>query len=91
MPIGSVGVYYRQMTQEQRAGSVAVANEEAVRAWNTVLYERWKLNRKVFVGALAEVTEDVFELFPPPNAGAASTSGAALARRLSSWLSSSDR
>jgi ubiquinone/menaquinone biosynthesis C-methylase UbiE len=51
------------------AGAVAVANEEAVRAWDTVLYERWKLNRKVFVGALSEVTEDVFELYPPPEGG----------------------
>jgi hypothetical protein len=33
------------------AGAVAHANEEAVRAWDTVLYERWKKNRKVFVGA----------------------------------------
>src|SRR5450759_1811826 len=57
------------MTQQQRAGAVAVANEEAVRAWDTVLYERWKSNRKVFVGALAEVTEEVFELFPPPERG----------------------
>ena len=48
------------------AGAVAVANEEAVRAWDTVLYERWKSNRKVFVGALSEVTEDVFDLYPPP-------------------------
>ena len=58
------------MTQQQRAGAVAVANEEAVRAWDTVLYERWKSNRKVFVGALAEVTENVFKYFP-----AARTSG----------------
>ena len=57
------------MTQQQPAGAVAVANEEAVRAWDTVLYERWKSNRKVFVGALGEVTEDVFELFPPPERG----------------------
>ena len=54
------------MTQQPPAGAVAVANEEAVRAWDTVLYERWKSNRKVFVGALAEVTEEVFERFPPP-------------------------
>src|SRR6266581_4556685 len=57
------------MTQQQRAGAVAVANEEAVRAWDTVLYERWKSNRKVFVGALGEVTEEVFELLPPPERG----------------------
>jgi SAM-dependent methyltransferase len=53
------------MTDEQRVGGVAIANEEAVRAWDTVLYERWKSNRKVFVGALQEVTGDAFELFPP--------------------------
>lgn len=48
---------------------MAPANEEAVRAWDTVLYERWKQNRKVFVGALDEVTEDLFERFPPPRGG----------------------
>jgi SAM-dependent methyltransferase len=53
------------MTRLQSAGAVAIANEEAVRAWDTVLYERWKSNRKVFVGALEEVTGEVFELFPP--------------------------
>lgn len=53
------------MTHEQSAGAVAIANEEAVRAWDTVLYERWKSNRKVFVDALQEVTRDAFELFPP--------------------------
>lgn len=51
------------------AGAVAAANEEAVRAWDTVLYERWKSNRKVFVGALSEVTTEVFERFPPPEHG----------------------
>ncbi|MBA2637756.1 MAG: class I SAM-dependent methyltransferase [Solirubrobacterales bacterium] len=57
------------MTQQQRPGAVALANEEAVRAWDTVLYERWKGNRRVFVGALAGVTEEVFERFPPPEGG----------------------
>src|SRR5947199_3258047 len=51
------------------AGAVAVANEEAVRAWDTVLYERWKSNRTVFVDALTEVTEELFQLFPPPEGG----------------------
>ncbi len=50
----------------QAVGAVAPANEEAVRAWDTVLYERWKKNRKVFVGALDEITEELFERFPPP-------------------------
>ena len=54
---------------EQQAGAVAVANEEAVRAWDTVLYERWKQNRKVFVGALEGVTEEFFDRFPPPDGG----------------------
>lgn len=51
------------------AGAVAPGNEEAVRAWDTVLYERWKLNRKVFVGALEEVTEAAFDRCPPPVGG----------------------
>src|SRR5688500_19297791 len=57
------------MTQAQQAGATAPANEEAVRAWDTVLYERWKKNRKVFVGALAEMTERTFEHLPPPEGG----------------------
>lgn len=51
------------------AGTVAWANQEAVRAWDTVLYERWKQNRKVFVGALDEVTQEVFDRAPPPEGG----------------------
>jgi ubiquinone/menaquinone biosynthesis C-methylase UbiE len=51
------------------AGGVAPANEEAVRAWDTVLYERWKKNREVFVGALDEITEDLLERSPPPEGG----------------------
>lgn len=50
-------------------GFVAPANEEAVRAWDTVLYERWKQNRRVFVGALDEVTAELLEWGPPPPAG----------------------
>lgn len=40
-----------------------------MRAWDTVLYERWKKNRQVFVGALDEVTGELFERFPPPQGG----------------------
>jgi ubiquinone/menaquinone biosynthesis C-methylase UbiE len=54
------------VAETPRSGAVALANEEAVRAWDTVLYERWKLNRKVFVGALDGVTGDLFEMYPPP-------------------------
>ncbi len=57
------------MSQHQSAGVVSPANEEAVRAWDTVLYERWKTNREVFVGALQEVTEEVFDLSAPPEGG----------------------
>lgn len=57
------------MTQAQQAGATAPANEEAVRAWDTVLYERWKTNRKVFVGALAGITEQAFDELPPPEGG----------------------
>jgi ubiquinone/menaquinone biosynthesis C-methylase UbiE len=57
------------MTRLRDSGPVAPGNEEAVRAWDTVLYERWKKNREVFVGALDEVTEEVFDRFPPPEGG----------------------
>ena len=40
-----------------------------MRAWDTVLYERWKKNRLVFVGALEGITEELFERFPPPEGG----------------------
>jgi ubiquinone/menaquinone biosynthesis C-methylase UbiE len=57
------------MAQSQNSGAVAIGNEEAVRAWDTVLYERWKQNREVFVGALGEVTDAIFERYPPPAGG----------------------
>ncbi len=57
------------MAQPQSSGTVAIGNEEAVRAWDTVLYERWKKNRKVFVGALDGLTDELFGRFPPPQGG----------------------
>ena len=57
------------MALSQSSGAVAVGNEEAVRAWDTVLYERWKTNRKVFVEALDVLTEEVFDRYPPPPGG----------------------
>jgi SAM-dependent methyltransferase len=57
------------MAEPKAAGVPAPANEEAVRAWDTVLYERWKTNREVFVGALDEVTEESFDRSPPPAGG----------------------
>jgi len=57
------------MAGSRSSGTVAPGNEEAVRAWDTVLYERWRQNRKVFVGALDEVTDELFERYPPPQGG----------------------
>jgi len=57
------------MSQLRDPGPVAPGNVEAVRAWDTVLYERWKQNRAVFVGALGEVTGELFDRFPPPQGG----------------------
>lgn len=57
------------MTETGSTPSVAPGNEEAVRAWDTVLYERWKRNRAVFVGALQGVTDELFEMAPPPEGG----------------------
>ncbi len=57
------------MTGSRTSGAVAPGNEEAVRAWDTVLYERWKKNRAVFVGALDEVTRELFDRYPPPQGG----------------------
>lgn len=51
-------------TMTPSPGQVAAANEEAVRAWDTVLYERWKTNRKVFVGALDDATDALLERYP---------------------------
>jgi len=51
------------------SGRAAPGNEEAVRAWDTVLYERWKRNRAVFVGALDGVTRELLDRYPPPPGG----------------------
>ena len=59
----------RTVASVRPAGAVAPANEEAARAWDTVLYERWKRNRDVFVGALEGMTEEIFDRFPPPAGG----------------------
>lgn len=68
MPSGE-GYSLGAMNPGEPAGAVAPANEEAVRAWDTVLYERWKMNRKVFVGALDEITHQAYELASPPEGG----------------------
>src|SRR5262245_48762617 len=57
------------MAHLQEPGAIAQGNEEAVRAWDTVLYERWKQNRAVFVEALDGITEELFESYPPPAGG----------------------
>jgi ubiquinone/menaquinone biosynthesis C-methylase UbiE len=40
-------------------------NEEAVRAWDTVLYERWRNQREIFVGGVAAFSQRAFESDPP--------------------------
>ena len=57
------------MAEGQTSAPVATGNDESVRAWDTVLFERWKQNREVFVGALSGVTQELFELYPPPVGG----------------------
>ena len=57
------------MAYARPAGAIAPANEEAARAWDTVLYERWKRNREVFVGSLQGMTEELLARFPPPEGG----------------------
>ena len=57
------------MSEAEGTPATAVGNEEAVRAWDTVLFERWKRNRDVFVTALTEVTAELFEKAPPPDGG----------------------
>ena len=57
------------MAEPPTSAAVATGNDEAVRAWDTVLFERWKQNREVFVGALGAVTEELFTRFPPPEGG----------------------
>jgi len=42
------------------------ANDEAIRAWDTVLYERFKQYRHIFVGALTQFSEDAFRTDAPP-------------------------
>jgi len=46
--------------------TVGSANEEAIRAWDTVLYERFKQYRHIFVTALTQFSEDAFRTDPPP-------------------------
>lgn len=57
------------MPESEGTTTVAPANEEAVRAWDTVLHDRWKRNRKVFVGALDGITEELLERYAPPPGG----------------------
>ena len=47
-------------------GAVLSANEEAIRAWDTVLYERFKQYRHIFVTALAQFSEEAFRTDSPP-------------------------
>lgn len=56
------------MSQEGVAtAAVLSANEEAIRAWDTVLYERFKQYRHIFVTALTQFSEDAFRTDAPPS------------------------
>ena len=52
-------------TDATTAPAVLSANEEAIRAWDTVLYERFKQYRHIFVTALAQFSEDAFRTDAP--------------------------
>lgn len=45
--------------------TISPMNEEAVRAWDTVLFERFKRYRHIFVGALTEFSEEALASDPP--------------------------
>ncbi|MEA2170858.1 MAG: hypothetical protein QOF76_4158 [Solirubrobacteraceae bacterium] len=46
--------------------TIAPANEEAIRAWNTVLFDRFVEFRDLMVGGLGAHGDDALELYPPP-------------------------
>ena len=45
---------------------VAQANEEAVEAWNGVLFDRWLKYRDVLVSGLSMYSDEALRLYPPP-------------------------
>ena len=48
---------------------VAQANEEAVEAWNGVLFDRWLKYRDVLVSGLSMYSDEALRLHPPPPGG----------------------
>jgi SAM-dependent methyltransferase len=46
--------------------SIATANEEAIGAWDGVLFDRFVQFRDIIVPALAKVGDKALELYPPP-------------------------
>src|ERR687895_2251504 len=47
----------------------AVGNEEAVEAWNGVLFERFKQYRHIFTSGLGAHSDAAMALHPPPAGG----------------------
>ena len=45
--------------------SAVVENDEAISAWDGVLFERWLKYRHIFVGGLADHGNEALRLFPP--------------------------
>ena len=68
--------------------SVAATNEEAVEAWNGVLFDRFVQYRHLVSAGLGAHGEEALRIHPPAPASGLSTSAAALAKRRSgspSW------
>jgi ubiquinone/menaquinone biosynthesis C-methylase UbiE len=55
------------MAEDALTQELYSANEEAIRAWDTVLYERFAQYRHIFVAALTQFSEDAFRTDAPPS------------------------
>jgi ubiquinone/menaquinone biosynthesis C-methylase UbiE len=49
--------------------SIATANEEAIGAWDGVLFDRFVEFRDIVVPALSQIGDKALELYPPPTGG----------------------
>jgi ubiquinone/menaquinone biosynthesis C-methylase UbiE len=55
----------------QAMASVAAENEEALRAWNGVLFDRFLKFRHLFVGSVESHSDEAMRAYPPPTGGRA--------------------
>ena len=72
-----------------RTGSAADVNEEAIRAWDGPLFDRFVRFREIVTTGLGGHGEAALDLFPPATASGSSTSGADSAIRRSGSPASS--